>query len=73
MITEKHLKQVCKIGQREKTCSFLLFGADGFSCAKGTSLEAVLEKRRQAREMVALSDNCTGPPDFITACVTRDD
>jgi len=59
-ITKKHVKEVCGLGQGEKTCSFLSAGGDGFTCAKGTSIEDIINQRRTAGTMKAKGDNCQG-------------
>jgi hypothetical protein len=61
-LTDKHAQNVCRIGQGERTCSFLANGANGWECLKGTSLEAHILSRRA--KMVAKGDNCSGPPHF---------
>lgn len=59
-----HVETVCQPGQGAATCSFLMIGPEGFCCAKGTGVEPILQRRRAERDMVALSDNCGGPPDY---------
>lgn len=53
---------LCRIGQGERCCAFLVASAYGFECAKGTSLEETLRIRRLT--MNARGDNCSGWPDF---------
>ena len=52
----------CKPGQGAVTCSFLSAGGAGWSCTKGTELEAIFRARRP--QMVAQGDNCSGAPTF---------
>jgi hypothetical protein len=63
-IDEKCLNDVCKLKQGAHTCSFLMVGAGGFECAKGTSIEGVVYNRRSSGTMNAMGDNCSGPPNF---------
>jgi len=55
---------VCRVGKGKATCSFLIAGAGGLCCAKGSTFEAPLRKRREEGSMGALGDNCSGSPDF---------
>lgn len=36
MLTDEEVKTVCKLGQMEKCCAFLVAGGDGFECVKMT-------------------------------------
>ena len=59
-IPKKHLTEVCKIGQLEKTCKFIIVTPmlpAGPACAKFTEFEDTLANRRG---MTAQSDNCRG-------------
>lgn len=58
------VRELCRIGQADRCCIFLVASPRGFECAKGSSLEAVLLARRDAGTMVARGDNCDGPPTF---------
>ena len=61
-IDETHVTQVCRRGQREKTCTFLIVG-DGYKCAKED--ERLVKTIKIERDnWVAKGDNCSGPPDF---------
>ncbi|MBU0899057.1 MAG: hypothetical protein KKB03_00425 [Nanoarchaeota archaeon] len=60
VISEEHLKDVCKLKQGEKTCAFLSFGSEDFICTKGTNLEKEIRRRLEAGIMVAKGDNCDG-------------
>jgi len=66
-IPPEYPETVCLIGQGALCCSYIVIGPDGFACAKGTGLQALIDKRRQEKTMTALSDNCSGPPDFTKA------
>lgn len=63
----EHVDAVCQPGMGAFTCSYLMIGSGGFCCAKDTVFEPILARRRAARDMHALSDNCSGPPDFTPA------
>ncbi len=64
VIAEERANKVCKIGQREKTCSYLAFSSGGYTCEKGSAFEARIRDRRAAGSMYAKGDNCSGPPFF---------
>lgn len=59
MINSEHLYETCKLGQGELTCSFLVM-SEGFECAKGTSMEPILKRRRERGTIGAMGDNCDG-------------
>jgi hypothetical protein len=61
-LSPEHVRRVCRIGQADKCCIFLIAGPGGFECGKGTSAQDVLLARRPT--MVAQGDNCDGPPTF---------
>jgi len=52
------LKEVCKIGQGNDTCRYVVIGADGFHCTKLTSIKSTIDKR--VNKMTAKGDNCNG-------------
>lgn len=56
LIPLSHLP-VCKMGQGEKCCRYLMFGYQ-FSCAKHTELKPVIDAR--VMKMTAQGDNCPG-------------
>lgn len=56
----EYLKTVCKIGQRNLCCRYIIAGINGIRCAKLTSLKPVLDARSEAKTMVAQADNCAG-------------
>lgn len=59
--TDEHAKSVCRYGQQELTCRFLLMDGAGWRCGKDSEpLMIVLA----LREMKAKGDNCYGPPEF---------
>ena len=59
-IPSDYMKEICKSGCGEETCSYLMMGVNGFECAKGTDLEGILTQRRLAGQMVVRGDNCEG-------------
>lgn len=55
----------CRPGEGAASCSYLIFGAAGFDCAKGSSfLTRGIEERRSHANMTAQGDNCSGPPAY---------
>jgi len=46
------------MGQGHDCCRYITVGPHGFMCAKGTSLQATLDKR--VGSMTAKGDNCEG-------------
>lgn len=67
MIETEMAKTICKMGQGASCCSFLLYGESGFECAKQEGKEGfyeTLKGRRSRKAMLALSNNCSGPPIF---------
>lgn len=56
----EYIKTVCKIGQGEKCCRYLLLGAEGFYCGKHSSTAGVLNARVAAGTIIARGDNCSG-------------
>ena len=66
MIDPEHLRKVCLIGQGVVTCRFIVAGAEGLTCAKGTNVESILKERGDRGQMLAVGDICSGPPNFKT-------
>lgn len=61
MITQTHLEEVCKLGQGEATCAFLMSrGGMDMECAKETEIEPVIRQRLFLGTMNAKGDNCSG-------------
>ena len=59
-----HERSVCRLGDGEATCAFLMFGG-GWLCAKAVpGIAATVRGRLAAGTMVAKGDNCSGPPEF---------
>lgn len=57
-LTKEHVEQVCKVGQREKCCRYLLCDINGFECGKTGPLKGVIDSR--VMYMSAQADNCEG-------------
>ena len=64
---DEYAKEICKIGQGEECCAFLLMGAKGFECAKGTFTQNAINLRLAEGTMNAKGDNCPGHPVTATA------
>lgn len=65
VLPDDHIKNICALGQGRSTCSFLMLDGAGFECAKGTGIDNIIAERRILGQMVAMGDNCSGPPDFV--------
>lgn len=59
-----YLEAVCKLGQGEKACSFLMHDGSNPSCAKGSGFEIIIRQRRAEGSIRSRGDNCSGPPEF---------
>ena len=59
-ISKIHLNQVCKIGQGNECCRYIIAGSQGIGCAKHTELNKVIDAKVNAGEMTAQGDNCAG-------------
>jgi hypothetical protein len=58
-ITDKHVMAICKPGQMEKTCRYLLIGMEGWECGKmNPQIKKMLDER--VTKMSAQGDNCDG-------------
>ena len=61
-----YVKDICKIGQGELCCSYLLMGPDGYECAKwdkNIGFRRAIEIRRANGTIKSLGDNCNGYTD----------
>ncbi len=63
-LSEERVDAVCRVGQDEATCAFLMFSSGGYECAKGSALENTLRQIQEAGSMQSQGDNCSGPPTF---------
>jgi hypothetical protein len=59
-ISDKHVKGVCKIGQKTKTCRFLTISQAGWSCEKSTVLGKFLNSRAEKMAQIARGIGCEG-------------
>ena len=55
-----HVKEVCRIGQGNACCRYMVIGAQGFECVKNTQMKGYLDSRVAMETMVARGDNCEG-------------
>lgn len=53
-MTKEHLTTVCKLGQKQARCRYLVFGKEGFQCVK------VDPKAKGFIDSMAKGDNCPG-------------
>lgn len=60
MSISNHVKDICKIGQKDKCCRYLVASGRGFECAKHTELKDHLDERVLTDSIVAQGDNCEG-------------
>lgn len=60
VISEEHLLNVCKRGQKE-CCAYIGFGPDGWECLKvKPGMKATIDARLAEGSMRAKGDNCAG-------------
>jgi hypothetical protein len=55
-----HVKNVCKIGQGNACCRYLVISGQGFECVKNTDMKAYLDSRVAMETMIARANNCDG-------------
>ena len=60
MIPLDYVDKTCKLGHGEACCAFLMMGATGFECAKGTEVGGTIRRRLAEGSMNAKGDNCAG-------------
>ena len=61
IIPDWYVKDICRPGQMEKTCAFLLMGAEGWECAKDIAqFYHAVQLRLAKGTMTAQGDNCLG-------------
>jgi hypothetical protein len=56
----EQVKNVCKLGQGNACCRYLVIGPMGFECVKNTDMKDYLDARVAMETMVARADNCEG-------------
>jgi hypothetical protein len=57
---KKQITEICKVGQGEKCCKYLVAGAAGIECAKISDFKNVIDKNWLENEHIAQGDNCEG-------------
>lgn len=61
-MTADEAKDVCRLGQGEKCCAFLVVGGEGFECVRGSAASHTIWKRINEGSMnakgIGLWDNC---------------
>ena len=61
IIPDWYVNDICRLGQMEKTCAFLLISGEGWECAKDTAeLYHMIQLRLAEGSMNAIADNCPG-------------
>lgn len=58
--SQQHIENICKIGQGEECCRYLLCGPNGFECAKHSKLKNIIDQRANSNLMAAKGNNCEG-------------
>lgn len=62
-LTDFELKTLCKMGQGNACCRFILVHPEyGIICAKHSSMRFALNENVKNGLMTAISDNCEGKP-----------
>lgn len=60
-ISNQHLHEVCKIGQGNDCCRYIMVGGlEGVECVKHSDLKKIMDARVANKEMTAQGDNCDG-------------
>ena len=59
-LKKEYCMQICKIGQGNSCCRYLVGSPKGFECAKHTSIRSNLDRRVANNTIVAQGDNCDG-------------
>ena len=61
MKLNEHVKNVCKIGQGNICCRYLVVGPKGLECMKNiVEMKEHLDEKVEAKLMVARGDGCNG-------------
>ena len=56
----EQVKNICKAGQGNACCRYLVIGTRGFECVKQSDMREYLDARVAMETMVARADNCPG-------------
>ena len=60
IIDDNYRMKICKMGQGGKCCRYLVLGAKGFECAKGSSMATAIDSRVERGQFTSKGDNCDG-------------
>jgi len=60
----EHVEKICRRGQKDKTCRFLVV-SDGWKCEKFGPCKEALNKQAESGKMGAKGDNCQGILDIL--------
>ena len=56
---DKKLKEICKIGQGEECCRYLVLGPQGFECGKFQGYKNLIDERVKTGSFNAKGDNAS--------------
>ena len=59
-ILPDHLKAICKIYCKEKTCRYIFLSPIGYVCMKRTPAKMEIDRLVKKKAMISQSDNCPG-------------
>lgn len=60
-----HVRLICKIGEGEKCCKYLVMGTEGFECMKADKeSKKIVDDNWAVTSHVSQGDNCTGVKNF---------
>lgn len=62
IVLEQTSIEVCKRGQGEKCCRYLIVNGANWCCAKDSNFQSAIDERFAS--MKAKGNNCSGPPNF---------
>ena len=57
-LSKERLETVCKIGEGENCCRYIVLGVEGFCCAKNTDFKDIIDS--SIGHMTAKACNCEG-------------
>lgn len=59
-INEDTLKSICKIGEGQNTCRYIMRSKDDYVCVKNSIVQVSIDERVEKGGMVARGNNCSG-------------
>lgn len=59
------LQDICKVGQGEACCKYLLLGEKGFECAKTNGWKEIVDEHWKKTQHAAQGDNCDGKDSLV--------